>query len=26
MRFNVTVCTDPRAQRWLARQASGKAG
>jgi DNA-binding transcriptional MocR family regulator len=26
MRFNVTVCTDPRLQRWLARQAAGKAG
>jgi len=25
MRFNVTACTEPRLQRWLARQASGKA-
>jgi DNA-binding transcriptional MocR family regulator len=26
MRFNVTVCTDPRVQRGLARQASGRTG
>ena len=25
MRFNVTVCTDPRVQRWLQRQAADKA-
>jgi DNA-binding transcriptional MocR family regulator len=25
MRFNVTVCEDPRVQRWLQRQAAGKA-
>jgi DNA-binding transcriptional MocR family regulator len=25
MRFNVTVCEEPRVQRWLARQAAGKA-
>src|SRR5215471_3001036 len=24
MRFNVTVCEDPRVQRWLQRQAAGK--
>jgi hypothetical protein len=25
MRFNVTACEDTRVQRWLARQASGRA-
>jgi len=25
MRFNVAVCEDPRVQRWLQRQAAGKA-